>query len=41
MRPVQGVSYPAETDNKAASEINVSATGPNAIYNTRGETDMP
>ncbi|XP_063914885.1 agrin-like isoform X2 [Zophobas morio] len=41
MRPVQGVSYPAETDNKAASEINVSATGPNAIYNTRGGNYAP
>lgn len=39
IRPIQGVSYPAETDNKAVSDINVSAAGPNLIYNTRGETD--
>lgn len=36
-----GVSFPAESDadNKAVSDINVSAAGPNLIYNTRGETD--
>lgn len=40
MRPVQGVSYPAETNNRTSSDINVSAPGPNSIYNSRGETDI-
>lgn len=40
VRPIQGVSFPAETENKVVSEINVSVPGPNTVYNTRGEINI-